>query len=301
MLSASLTRPILNFMPDAHGFLGRVFLCLTFLGILLVAAGLAVAGRMLAERFFAPYRVSENSREIAVVAAMVLTLFALLLAFAIVTLYDQRRDAETAVAREGSDLAMIARDSRALAKANAAGDDESVPAFYDNAYKYIAFVVIEEFPAMYDGREVPEASRTCVTNLFSALWNANPTAPAAAPFHDAAVRQANDLVAQRHARLTGIDAALPSAFVFLLFVAGGIAVGLMCFVKASDAWVERGLVVSVAVVITSGMLAAFVLEFPFSGPLAISPDPIVKGFLTNLDVPDAILPEFPKDPSCVVA
>jgi hypothetical protein len=60
-------------------------------------------------------------------------------------------------------------------------------------------------------------------------------------------------------------------------------------------------VVSVAVVITSGMLAAFVLEFPFSGPLAISSDPIVKGFLTNLDVPDAILPEFPKDPSCVVA
>jgi hypothetical protein len=122
MLSASLTRPILNFVLNGDGLLGRVFLCLTFLGILLVAAGLAEVGRLVAERFFGTYRKSANAWETVVVAAMVLTMFALLLAFAIVTLYDQRRDAEAAVAREGNDLAMIARNSTAFGAPEAIGN-----------------------------------------------------------------------------------------------------------------------------------------------------------------------------------
>jgi hypothetical protein len=299
MLRDSLSRPLLNLFPNDD-----VFACLTFLGILLVAAGLAVASHAVAARFFEPYRDPKNSREIAVVAAMVLTMFALLLAFAIVTLYDQHRDAESAVAREASDLTQITRNATAISEPVAdpgARPSEETANIMTALAAYGGFVVDKEFRAMHDGRlssDLDERASICITNLFTALRNADSGGSSWAPFQDAAVKQANDVVAQRQVRLTSTDAALPSAFVFLLFVAGGIAVALMCFVKASDAWVERGLVVSVAVVITSGMLAAFVLEFPFSGLLAISSEPIAQVAQANPDSSSGNLVDSTNDPSC---
>ena len=79
-------------------------------GVLVVS----ILGLLVARRFFGHWRSTQDVGAVAGVAAMVLTLFALVLAFAIVSLYDLHQTAKDAVAREANDLAQIDRDSNSF-------------------------------------------------------------------------------------------------------------------------------------------------------------------------------------------
>ena len=71
----------------------------------------ALAGLFLSRRYLARWRTTAELTVVAAVATMVMTLFALVLAFAVVTLYDQYNAASESVTAEATDLAQIVRDS----------------------------------------------------------------------------------------------------------------------------------------------------------------------------------------------
>ena len=249
-------------------------LFLTLVGGVLVVS---ILGLLFTRRFLGHWRSSVDSGVVAGVAGMVLTLFALVLAFAIVTLYDQHQGARDNVAREANDLAQIDRDSYVFPL-------EAQKRVHAAVKAYVKEVHDREFKLMHDGGQDPDTSRL-VTGIFAALQAYTPDTETRIAFYNSAVVQLNDAVAQRRSRLGQVNAALPGPFSALLFLTAIVSIAMTCFLTTENTRVEFILVTCVAIVVGAGMLTALLLQFPFSGSVAVSSEPFRQGFLPALHMP----------------
>jgi hypothetical protein len=205
---------------------------------------------------------------------MVMTLFALVLAFAVVTLYDQFSAASDSVTAEATDLSQIVRDSYVFPPAERLKIDNAVKA-------YVIEVRGKEFPLMHAGKEDLVAD-DLFQGIFTAFQSYSPQTTAQVGFYNSAVTQLNDAVTQRRARLESVDAALPSAFAALLFLSAIVSILTTFFLSTENSTLEVVLVAAVAVIVGAGMLTALLLQYPFSGSVAVSSHPFVEGALAKI-------------------
>jgi hypothetical protein len=210
------------------------------------------------------------------VAAMVVTLFALLLAFGIVTLYDQRQSAKDAVEHEADDLTQIGQDGMVFG-------ERSHLQILQAIHTYACQVTARDFHLMHVGNHVSlfeEIQKDNVKGLFVALRNVKPTSTAQVAFLDSSTRQLNDMVAQRRERIESVGNTLPWPFVFLLIATALVSIVLTAIIKATHgsadsrpSAVDYVLVGCVTFVISAGLLVILLFEFPFSGAFAITQTP----------------------------
>ncbi len=246
-------------------------LFLVIVGSIVIAA---LAGLLISRRYFARWRNTPDGPVVAAVATMVMTLFALVLAFAVVTLYDQFSAASDSVSAEATDLSQIVRDSHSFPPATQHSIEGAVKA-------YIIEVRGTEFRLMHDGKEDPKAN-ALFEDIFAAFQRYNPQTTAQVGFYNSAVTQLNDAVTQRRARLEAVDSALPSAFSALLILSAVVSILTTFFLSTENATLEVVLVSAVAVIVGAGLLTALLLQYPFSGSVAVSSHPFVTGTLGQL-------------------
>jgi hypothetical protein len=260
----AVDRTILNSMADWQLFLLGVG------GITVLALG----GFLLMRRLLPHWRTDAASAVSAAVAAMVMTLFALVLAFAAVNLYQGYTDAGGNVANEANSLAQIARDVRVLPNA----EEYRVQAAI---VQYIHAVREGDFPAMRDGKTDPRGA-VAIDALFASMQAIEPRTAAQQSFYDSAVSKLNDLVQQRRSRLSAADSTLPGAFVALLLLTAALTILVSYFLSSGHLGVELVLVGAVSVVVAAGLLTILLLEYPFSGSVSVSSDPYTQGVLGDL-------------------
>lgn len=235
---------------------------------------LSLIGLFLSRRKLAQWRSTNDGGVVAATAAMVMTLFALVLAFAVVTLYDQFTSATDSVSGEANDLAQVVRDSHAFPPVEQRKIDTAVK-------QYIVEVRTREFPLMHAGKEDPVTSDDLQV-IFSAMQSYSPKTPSQTAFYNSAVTQLNDAVTQRRARLDLVDASLPTAFAALLILTAIVSVITTFFLSTENGPLEVVLVSCVAVIVGAGLLTALLLQFPFSGSVAVGSKPFIEGALAKI-------------------
>lgn len=234
----------------------------------------ALIGLFLTRKYLAHWRTTVDGPVVAAVAAMVMTLFALVLAFAILTLYDQFNAATESVAAEATDLSQIVHDSNSFPPATQQAIKNAIKA-------YTLEVRDTEFARMHDGKEDPKAEEL-FEDIFTAFQHYNPQSRSQVGFYNSAVTQLNDAVTQRRARLERVDTALPIAFSALLFLSALVSIMTTFFLSTENRRLEVVLVACVAVIVGAGMLTVLLLQYPFSGSVAVSSHPFVSGYLALL-------------------
>src|SRR5205814_1426888 len=138
------------------------------------------------------------------VGAMVTTFFALMLAFAIVTLDQNYQGAQSNVRAEANSLSEIARDSLTFPA-------EAQSRIQKSVVDYVHAVQNEEFPAMRDGTLDPTTSPQ-LNNLFTAMQSYAPQGVTQETFYSSAVERLNQVVSERRERVDGADSSLPGSF-----------------------------------------------------------------------------------------
>jgi hypothetical protein len=211
---------------------------------------------------------------------MVLTLFALLLAFSIITLYNQRQEAQAAVSREADDLAEVGRDAQQFELPPPASQ-HAAPKYVAPTtrviHKYACEVERNEFPSMVSGKHLGTSTPQYLTAIFDSLRKQHPKAGAQTAFFMSAVTQLNDAVAQRRDRLEHVNSDLPFPLALLLLITAGVSIFLIvliAFARLRGGWrqsvAELAVIAAVAGVVAVGLFACLLFEFPFSGPLAVT-------------------------------
>lgn len=231
----------------------------------------ALSGLLATRRYLAPLRTAADAGVVAGVTAIAMTLFAFVLAFGVVSLYDQFNAAGDSVAGEASDLAQIVRASRTFPEATRDQVDKTVK-------DYVLEVRNREFGLMHDGEDDPKAS-VLFGKIFTALEDYEPKTRAQVAFYGSAVTELNDAVTHRRARRAEVDASLPRAFSTLIILTAIISILTTFFVVTESRTLEVVLVACMAIIVGAGLLTVLLLQYPFSGSVAVSSDPFVEGVL----------------------
>jgi uncharacterized membrane protein len=265
---AGINRVLLNSMPDW-------LLFFVIVGAVLAAS---LLGLLLTRRYLGGLRDAADAGTVVAITAIAMTLFAFVLAFAVVTLYDQFNAARDSVTGEASDFAQIVRDSHNFPERNKKDIERAIR-------RYILEVRNREFHLMRDGHDDPVASDR-FNDVFHAVQSYDPRTQAQVAFYGSVVSQLNDAVSQRRARRTLINASLPRAYTTLIFLTAIVSIVTTFFVVTHSRRLEDVLVVFVAIIVGAGLLAALLLQYPFSGSVAVSSKPFVEGVLQCVVAPE---------------
>jgi hypothetical protein len=245
------------------------------LGLLIVGGFVLIAlvGLKLTWRWVPALRTGESNDVAGVILGVLAAVYGIVLAFVIVALYEEYRVAGNDVRTEATALSKVYRDSQAFAPPGAIAVKTSVG-------NYIATVVVDEWPKMKHGEE-SEKGWTDLAAIYAALRSYSPKTVVQKTFYTEAVARVNDLAGARRQRLNDAEEALPTTFNVLL-VGGALLLLAVTFLFATgNPRLHAVLAVSVAILLGFNLLLALVLDYPFSGTIAVSSHPFTAGALAD--------------------
>jgi hypothetical protein len=250
-------RALLNSLPDWS--LIVLFLAVTGL--------IAFAGFVLIRRTrLAAWRDEASTQSVVGITAIAMGFFALVLALVLVDLYANYKDASNNITSETNGLITVVQDADAFPRSE---EDAVRRAVQD----YVREIRNREFPALRDGHE-QHRSPAQLLRLSTILRHYNPKSESQIAFYNSAVSQVNRLVAERNARVNSANSFVPGALTVLLFVLAAVSLVTALFIKTHHPGLDAVLVVSVGFIIALGLVTVLILQYPFSGSIAVSSDPL---------------------------
>ena len=133
---------------------------------------------------------------------------------------------------------------------------------------------------MQDG-EASERAWAAVDDVYAALQAVEPRSARTAAFFDDAVRQLNDVLDARRDRLDDAEGGLPWVIVVLLLVGSLVILGYTILVGSRSLGFHAVGAASIALVVGLSLVVLIALVYPFSGDLAVGPEPFRTGGLAR--------------------
>ena len=243
---------------------------LWLLGVVLVI-GLplvAVALQALVRRA-APYIVKGEHNDVAgFLIAVVGVVYAVTLAFIVIVTWEGYRDARTVAHHEAGSLRSLYRDSQALPEPTRTQMSALV-------LGYGREVATGEWAALDEG-EGSRAAFDLITQMFETMSRAAPLTPTHEAFLGEALARLNDVAEDRAERISVAEDGLLSILWAAIIVGGGVTVGFALLFGVSDQRLHYIMVAAFATVLALQIFVILVLSHPFSGDLAVSPEPFQR-------------------------
>jgi Protein of unknown function (DUF4239) len=240
------------------------------LGLLLIGSAIALAlvGLMLVRRFLSAWRDVETSQTVVGVAAMAMTLFALVLAFVVVNLYTGYVSAADSVSAEAGSLRTLVRDAQVFPVAERMAIRRVVA-------DYVTEVRKREFPMLRHGREDFHARRL-LTDLFATVQSYSPATESQRTFYQSATDQLDSITDDRLKRIEAAESSIPGPLLALMIITALVTLATTLLLTTHHNGVDIAVVTSVAVIVAAGIFTALILEYPFSGSIAVSSAPFAS-------------------------
>ncbi|MET0900618.1 MAG: DUF4239 domain-containing protein [Mycobacterium sp.] len=235
------------------------------LGFLWVAAivGISVGGLVLFRRAVSHTRLENANAVSGVVFQLGSVLYAVLVAFVVVVVWEQFGEAEDASSNEATAIADLLRDSAAL-------PPQYQAEVQDRLLDYTRYVIDQEFPRMRRGEKVADQS-----DQLAAVWDVylqvEPQTRNQIAFFDHQIVRLNDLTGDRKLRTSTADAQLPGGL-WVLLLGGGAVVMAFTFLLGTKDLLVHGIAVGLtAALLGFVVFLIFALEHPFVGQLSVPP------------------------------
>jgi hypothetical protein len=238
-------------------------------GLLLVGlpTGLAMLGPILIRRYVTLERLTANNEVAGFKFAVVGVLYAVLLAFAIIVVWEKFTDADNIVAREAGAATNVYRLSYGMAEAPATSLRAKLSA-------YLAATISDDWPAMEHANESSSARRALDAVYGSVLVSLS------AQSHSALVaeilHQLDEITQARRSRLAAADGTVPGVIWPVLFGGAAATIGFTFFFGSQNLRAQSLMTGLLSVMILSGLFIVLVIDRPFSGAVTVTPDALVK-------------------------
>ena len=207
--------------------------------------------------------------------AVIGVVYAVLLGFTAIIVWEQFRNAQEGVEREASVLADLYRDAQVFA-----------PDIRDQVAaqlrSYARLVVEKEWPAMAEGNSSPEA-----WNEYNQLWRIyhefTPPDEHQGAWYAESLQRLNELGDLRRERLLSVHSGVPGIIWAVLLGAGTITIGFTLFFGTRNARTQGLMIACLSVTIGLVLLSISALEHPFAGITRVEPEAF-RQFEEILDV-----------------
>jgi hypothetical protein len=242
--------------------------------IISVSVAYAWLGVYLARRFM---EVSEGHNDVPVpIFQTAGTIYAVLLAFSVIAVWQSYGDAKANVAEEASTLTTLYRQTNGL-------PNPEQGLLRHELRAYTSAVIVDEWPIQAATGGAAASARRAIGDIYRSYSTMDPRV-AASPIGVDFLATMRTVAADRNRRTLQASEALPAVLWIGLLVGGFIVIGMTFALHTEAAWPHYLFAMLIAALIGTLLFITLVLHRPFSGPLAIQPD----SFQHSLDVFDAV-------------
>jgi Protein of unknown function (DUF4239) len=202
--------------------------------------------------------------------ATVGVLYAVLLAFAIIVVWQKFSDAEVTVAQEAGGAATIYRLSPGLGEQQAA-------AVRDALSTYLRTAISRDWPAMERGRTTDyRASRMALDAVYATLLAVQPATPRDNAVLPEILRQLDVITQARRTRLVAADGIVPEVIWPALFGGAILTIVFTFFFGSKNLWAQTAMTVLLSLLVFSELWIIIAVDYPFTGPVQVEPTALTR-------------------------
>ncbi|GAA2064677.1 hypothetical protein GCM10009839_90290 [Catenulispora yoronensis] len=242
-------------------------------GLIVVAfaALIGFMGLVVKVRFF-PVKEEEEREDVAGYVTMVVgVIYALILALALVAVWENKDSAEGHVATESSAL----HELYLLGATMAPADQQRVQTA---ATAYEEYVVNTEWPKLRNGDEIDNTGWTLLTTLRTAVLTSDTGTTARQDVLSDATTQLSTLADARRGRLDDATKRMPPVLWIGLILGGILTIGLTFAYGIEQRFTHIGMVMGMVALIGFMLILIYNLENPFNHGLGADPEPFKRLF-----------------------
>jgi hypothetical protein len=239
------------------------------LGLLVVGLGIVLSWFGLRTvRRFVPITVLESQHEVAGFIIGVLgAIYAVLLAFVVVALWNQYQDARATVEREANELSDLAHITRGFFDQNGRHRLTSLIGAYARS------AIEDEWPTMAHGQSSLR-TQEALDQLWRAYLEINPETIRQGTLYDQSISTLRDMSDSRRLRLFASANDLPIVIQLLLWGGGFITIAFTYFFGVKSIRAQSLITAALTGVIGFNLFLVLALDNPFHGYLRVSPEPL---------------------------
>jgi hypothetical protein len=233
--------------------------------VVILPTTVAMAGPFLVRRRLSLDRLRTNNEVAGFKFATVGVLYAVLLAFAVIVVWERFSDAEKAVAQEAGAASNLFR----LAN----GMEEQGAALRVGLTRYLQAVLANDWPAMARGGESPVVTHA-LNELYASVVSINAGDKRAAILLPAVLNQVDLVTQARRSRLILASGAVPK-IVWLVLLGGAVlTIGFTLFFGTENLRAQTLMTGALSLLIFSGLFVIIVIDYPFAGSVQVRPEPL---------------------------
>jgi Protein of unknown function (DUF4239) len=244
-------------------FLVSLPLWLAFCLIVVVTTIVAMGGPLFVRRTVGLEQLVTNNEVAAFKFAVVGVIYAVLLGFAVIAVWEKFRDAEATAGREAS--AVIAhRLSEALS-----GDVGKNVRRHVTAYAQIT--IADDWPAMARG-EISRRAGQELDALYAAVLSVNPSDLRELAIMGDLLTDLDAITQARRMRFVLATGIVPGVLWVVLVGGAVVTLSFTCFFGAQSIRAQTLMTGMLAVVIFMALFVAVEIDHPFTGPVSVGPE-----------------------------
>lgn len=243
--------------------------------LVVIPTGVAMGGQVLVRRWVGVATLVKNNEIAGFKFATVGVIYAVLLAFSVIAVWDKFSNAENAVAQEAGATAALAR--------YAMGPEPEAQALRKSLLYYLATVVEKDWPAMARQGESTEATHA-LDELYQAAIALDRAGTRNTADMSEVFTQLDNVTAARRLRLHLATGLVPNIIWFTLFTGAFMTVGFTLFFGSENLLAQISMTGVLSILVTFGLVVIVSTDHPFTGPVHIHPDPLA-GVLADFERP----------------
>jgi hypothetical protein len=238
---------------------------MTILLLVVIPTAVAMILQALIHRWVGVERLVQNNEIAGFKFATVGVIYAVLLAFAVIVVWEKFSTAENAVDREAASIATLFRYGE--------GAQPEAVALRAAVANYARTAIEDEWPAM--GNEMESDATTKALNaVYEAALALNQTQTRTNADMAEVFTQIDNVTTSRRIRLHLATGLVPSVIWAALFTGGLLTIGFTLFFGSQNLLAQIAMTGILSILVTLGLVVIVSIDHPFTGPVHIHPDPL---------------------------
>jgi hypothetical protein len=235
------------------------------LGIAIVGltTGLSVAGLLLVRRRADADMLEANQDVAGYIFAVVGVVYAVLLAFVVISVWEQFEDAKTDATTEASTVGLLYRDALIL--------DERNPAAREAVRRYAESVAGPEWDEMAEHNREHRGTDVALNAVWREFRAMPDTEGSGSAVYEEAIERLHEATELRRTRVLRSGNQLPGPLWIVLIAGGAIAVGFTYFFGVRSRAAQVLMVSALASTVGLALFLILTLDLPFTGDVAVGP------------------------------
>jgi hypothetical protein len=227
----------------------------------------AMCGPAIVRRYVPLDRLSANNEVAGFKFATVGVIYAVLLAFAILVVWERFNKADSDVANEASAAATVFRLTQGL-------DADHGAAVRNATTKYLREAVDKDWPAMGHGTSSRDVT-IALTEIYNAVLKFHTFGTFESLVVAEILRDVDRISEMRRQRLVAASGIVPGIIWAVLFTGAFVTIGFTFFFGTANLRAQTVMSGAVAILIFSGLLTVVAIDHPFAGTVKVGPEALI--------------------------